>query len=454
MELAWKPVFNRLDLPVFYNRQEDRTLYYTPGWVAVVPASSAAAFHAALLSPGENVISQAVELRRLAQEAADRWHARKAQRYQPVCLTLYLNNNCNLDCIYCFSKPSRNDQDKLSLETIEAAAEMVAQNCRQQGLPFTVAFHGGGEPTLESELIDQAIAKLEKIATKHGLSLYRYLATNGVLSPAKARHIAQQFDLIGLSCDGPPEIQDAQRPTVGGAAYASARYVEQTAQAVHAFGKPLHVRVTVTPQSMHRQPQIAAYICETLHPAEIHVEPVYTQEDGHAAHNFSAQQAPEFVDWFMQARDVAAQYGVGWQASGTRPWDMHYTYCHLDRNVLNLTPQGIATACFKESDAQALRQKGLAVGQLYPGGFGLDYLAVTKLQNTIAENMDDCQGCFNRYHCARSCPDHCIIEQPTRTGDFRCQTQWLLANALIGRTADRLAAPTNEKIVLGEVTPF
>lgn len=45
--------------------------------------------------------------------------------------------------------------------------------------------------------------------------------------------------------------------------------------AVHLANKPLHVRVTITPQTINRQTEIAEYVCQRLRPQEIHVEAVY-----------------------------------------------------------------------------------------------------------------------------------------------------------------------------------
>jgi len=63
--------------------------------------------------------------------------------FLPECLTLYMNNECNLRCVYCHTDPTSQPAARLELDTIAAAGEVVAENCRKKNRPFYVVFHGG-----------------------------------------------------------------------------------------------------------------------------------------------------------------------------------------------------------------------------------------------------------------------------------------------------------------------
>jgi hypothetical protein len=60
----------------------------------------------------------------------------------------------DLHCTYCYADPSPSPTPRLELRTIAAAAERVAESCRQKNLPFYTVFHGGGEPTLHPERVN------------------------------------------------------------------------------------------------------------------------------------------------------------------------------------------------------------------------------------------------------------------------------------------------------------
>ena len=351
---AFRPI--DADLSVWRHDRADETLFYAPGYVAVVDAGCVPEFAHALET---SALTRWPALDALREHAAaqDTWRDLVARPFAPVCLTLYLNNECNLHCRYCFSDPGPQRASRLALPVVRSAAEIVATHCRAQNRPLTVVFHGGGEPLLDAAYAGAVLETVEAAAAAHGLGLFRYIATNGVMSPALAAWMAAHFDLIGLSCDGPPGIQGMQRPLRDGRN--SAPYVEQTAQIVHASGTPLHVRVTVTAESAPHQDAIAAYVCQQLRPQEIHVEPVYGV--GRARDEVQAQ-ADAFVTGWLRGQAVARQHGIPWRTSGSRPGEIHGPYCQVYRDVLHLVPPGTATACLTTTTGAQAQARSLAVG--------------------------------------------------------------------------------------------
>jgi uncharacterized protein len=422
--------------------QPRRSLFYAPGWLVAVPLEQTAAFMEALHSASQGEGQQADELHQHASQAQRHWTELHTRPFQPLCLTLYLNDTCNLNCSYCFSAPSLRAPVHLSLEAIQAAAGIVAGNCQASQKPFTVVFHGGGEPTLEHALIFQTLGWLEQLAARSGLPLFCYLATNGVMSASLAERLAARFDLFGLSCDGASDIQELQRPLRKPGPHSSSWYVEQTAQTVHDAGKPLHVRVTVTPKTLLRQAEVAEYICRQLQPQEIHAEPIYLRGRAGAATGFETNQAEAYVSAFFEAKRVAGQYGVKWLASGSRPSEVHGAYCHVWRDVLNLTPEGVATACFTLAHAEDIYERDVDLGCWDDSAsrLTLDQGRVEAVRRTLSREPQACLTCFNRYHCARQCPDVCLLDPQATTGGFRCRVQALMTDKLIQRTAESLFA--------------
>ncbi|MEJ2210458.1 MAG: radical SAM protein [Anaerolineae bacterium] len=416
--------------------------FYAPGCLCVVEGPSAGSFEADLVSGGGG--GWAATLRRRAERALA-WAAdREAEPFRPECLTLYLHDECPLGCTYCYADPRPPGQGRrLEPAAVAAAADLVAANCRAKGLPFLVGFHGGGEPTLHGEQVEALLALVRGAAERHGVELRLYLATNGAFSEEKAAWVARHFRWVGLSCDGPADIHDAQRPDRQGRG--SLPLVARAARVLREAGVNLRVRATITPAGLERQAEVADYVCRQMAPAEIHFEPLYG--GGRSARGgLAPAQAEAWVDGFLQARAVAAGYGIPLRTSGTRPGELHGPHCQVLRQVLNLVPPGgLATACFKAADGAGARRLGSLVGALDPrsGRFQVDAGRVALLRRRLGALPAGCDDCFNRFHCAGECPDRCPLDDgeapPTGPG-FRCRAQRLLAARLLEERAAELWA--------------
>ncbi len=420
-------------LPIFRADQDDHSLFYAPGYLVAVAASQAEAFSSDLLFNRAGAWPEADTLRRHAAHALRAWNARAERPYGPVCLTLYLNNECNLRCSYCYTMPALQRTQRLSAATARAGAEVVAPHCRSRSLPLTLVLHGGGEPALDREQVDSVLVEVQAVAEAFGLPLFRYIATNGVMSAARAEWLAERFDLVGLSCDGPDDIQNVQRPRVGGGTTTNA--VERTADIIRRMGTALHVRVTVTRSSADRQREIAEYVCARLQPAEIHVEPVYRIGRGDLGDD-SIDDARAFVSAFLAARKQAQRYGVRWITSGSRPDEIHGPYCHVFRDVLQLVPGDAATACFVTTTASAATATRRALGSSKNGAsLTLDSDHVRMLQAALSAEPDHCRDCFNRFHCVRACPEYCPLTGGPSGHDVRCQVQRTLISEYLREIA-------------------
>jgi sulfatase maturation enzyme AslB (radical SAM superfamily) len=439
MEFLWTRSFQRIEnsrYPVFRQDLPECVLFYAPGYLVLAQPERALELERQLALPAPTLHPAAVLLRQ-AQTAQQRWERiHQARPINPLCLTLYTSQRCNLNCSYCFSQgePAPCDSD-LDLNFILQAAEWVSANCKRAGAPFTLVIHGGGEPTLDQRL-PHILAAVEQIAARQNRGIFRYLATNGVMPAQQARWAAEHFDQLGLSCDGPPDIQAAQRPLKNGRS--SVLQVERTAQIIRRAGKPLHVRATITAQSFERMPEIAAYLCAELHASEVRIEPVF--QGGRTAPDDSLQvrRAEAFCAYFLEARQVASRYGARWSSSGSRPGEVHGRYCQVFRDVLHLTPGNGVSACFKvgsRSQAQAL---GLELGSEGSRDFEIDPSRVSVLQGVLAEDEAACRDCFNQFHCARGCPDRCPADPQADSGELRCALNRMLSTALLQERAQTL----------------
>ncbi|MBN2821633.1 MAG: radical SAM protein [Coriobacteriia bacterium] len=349
-----------------------------------------------------------------------------AMMFQPECLTVFLSNRCNLACSYCHSVASARREPPLSSEVVADAARIVARSCAERGVPMTLVLHGGGEPLLDREDAARVLGIVCLQAESARVALSTYVATNGVLPEATVRWAAAGFDLIGLSCDGPADVQDVQRPRRDGGS--TSTIVERTAAILREGGAHFHVRATITAATLTRQRDVVAYAIEVLKPAEVRLEPVY--DNPSRVPGLMAEDASAFVEGFLEARRYGAELGVPVTTSLLRPEEPHGPYCNVLRHVVNLAPGDFATGCFVESRAQGALRRGVHIGSVgISGRFELDDARIAALIAVCGRVPEECMGCPIEHACSRGCPDVCIaMQDAVRLHDtFRCRAQRLLA---------------------------
>jgi radical SAM protein with 4Fe4S-binding SPASM domain len=443
------------ELPIYFLDTLTLPVLYTPGTLAVVELTHAEMIRQAWQH--STSLPDDPRIQRQMQWLAD--HARQAvaaralwlhEEFTPECLTVYLSNRCNLSCSYCFaadarSKSSPSPDDSFPLiddDSFTAAAVLVARNCRRKQKPFQLVLHGGGEPTLHWDLLQDLVCSSKAVASDHGIAWSGYIATNGVLPPERARWLGATFDRIGLSCDGPPDIQDNQRPLAGQGP--TSAWVLRSAEVMRKEGAQLEIRATITPATVDRQQEIIDYLVRKLDVKTVRFEPEY-RLDG----KDRIPQNPEhWAQCFLEARRAAAALGTELSFSGIRLDEHHGPYCNTLRQTLHLTPDGWITACFLCVDGEnpAYSNRIIGLFDREENRFILDDDRITELRRHGAAITGACRDCFAAYHCARSCPELCSINHAISPDDaeqsFRCRLNRAIGFGLIEEAAHDLI---NEK---------
>ncbi len=443
-------------LPIFLAEGADRAIFYAPRFAYAVPATHTAAVAdlvetlAARQSPEERQPGreapalhrdEAARLVSAAQTAEEEADLARRRPFAPECLTLFLNNSCNLKCRYCYSAPDGDNPARITPECVRAASQGVAGQCARRRLPFTVVFHGGGEPTQDPRHVDELLDVVRTVAAEQGVPLRTYLATNGVMPEERARWLARNFDRVGLSCDGPPAIQDRQRPGRDGTPTASR--VARTAAVLREYGKPFHIRVTLTIETFAEQPAIVEHLIACHAPAEIRLEPVYVNPFGTDIP--TRDDALRFADGFLAARHAGAALQTPVTTSLTRAGSLYGRYCNPLRQVLNLVPGNLATGCFLESRPEGMARRRVQTGRMdaETGCFVLDDDRIRSMAEPCATIPATCRNCLCAYQCTHGCPDACVLQTSPSAADarepgdtFRCHAHRRIMGALIREAVD------------------
>lgn len=354
-------------------------------------------------------------------------------------LTLLLTRGCNLACTYCYAKakPGGPSMPKaLALDALQWFADQV------QEPTLRITFHGGGEPTLEQETIQAVVEHAELI---RGDRRTQYLITTNGTAPRWWMDwmMAHSFG-ISISVDGPPDIQDRNRPFANGSG--SSEAVEGTIRLIVGRGYPFTVRVTFS--SADDVERIIRYFGE-LGVKSVHLEPLFPFGRNYSTVAFGkgsndpvyAPKSGELVHDFLRAVDLCGQYGMRIVNSHLQ----HFTrgvgyFCGAaSGRSMMVSHDGLLMACLEVVDGQDHDATMFTLGKWEPDGhrFSIDSEKLAMLQARHADVLPECGACFARYHCAGGC----AVKAVRATGNFfdrdlpYCGFTRAIVPKLVGRIA-------------------
>jgi uncharacterized protein len=123
----------------------------------------------------------------------------------PTSTTLFLSNQCNLRCIYCYASAGERSPVYMPWKIAKAAVDFIIKNAVAiHEKNVQIGFHGGGEPMLSWRLMKQIVEYFVHSATKSGLHPSVHSATNGLLSPMRLKWVIDNFTSLNISLDGLP----------------------------------------------------------------------------------------------------------------------------------------------------------------------------------------------------------------------------------------------------------
>ena len=163
---------------------------------------------------------------------------------EPTSATLFLTTACNLRCTYCYASAGDAPAKFMSLATACRAIDFVSRNAQARCLGrFDLAYHGGGEPSVNWRVLTESLEYAHRRAAGLGLRAGASITTNGVLSPSQIEWVANNMEFVTVSFDGLPEVHDRSRLTVLGSG--SSGLVLRTLRRFDEHGVRYGVRMTV-----------------------------------------------------------------------------------------------------------------------------------------------------------------------------------------------------------------
>lgn len=333
-------------------------------------------------------------------------------------ISFFLTTKCNLRCIYCYNSKERGELEEKSLPLEIAKAgidEYFAKNKSRH-----IRFYGPGEPTQEFDLMRQIT---DYARQKGGNEVTAELQTNGAFSPRVLKWILDNINIVWVSFDGTPDIQNTQRPFPH--KKPSAPKIEENIKWLF-VNRDKHnlmvgVRVTMTDLNIRRQKEMVDYF-NSLGIKYIWTDPEFPAvdkipvcDDKEKLANFHFDMGT-YIQNFVEAHRYAKQTGVFYGSFLTCNFDGEAKInCRSCTPVPHLTPDGYVSACdLVVLGANANHMDCFIYGKWDEQTKQFEYYPekIKALQSRNVDNIAHCKTCVAKLHCS----GYCLGEVMNETG--------------------------------------
>lgn len=269
----------------------------------------------------------------------------------------------------------------------------------------------GGEPLLNFKLVQHVVAYGQRRAQEESRTITFEMTTNGTRFTDRVIEFLNEHSIqVGVSFDGPPEIQDESRPALNGSSYALA---EEGIRKFLASRKgtdlmpQTHCSVVVT----RRELDLVGIVdhLEGMGFERVILTPA-TDLSGQS-HGLTQADLPAILqsydalaERYEERRRQGKPASVVWfdslmqrLLSGQRKTK----FCGGGVDYLGVTSDGSMSLCYR-----FYQDEGFGMGDVFDG---IDRTVTKKLENEGLENRLTCGTCWARYFCGGGCHHENLI---------------------------------------------
>jgi len=335
-------------------------------------------------------------------------------------VSFFLTTKCNLRCVYCYNSKERAamQEQTLPLHIAKAGIDYFFSTNPSRH----IRFYGPGEPTQEFALMKKIVSYARE---KAGDELSVEIQTNGCFGRNMREWMLDNINIVWVSFDGEPDIQNANRPCAGGKP--SAPIIEDNVRWLisNANGRNIMVgaRVTITDINVHRQKQIVDYF-HSIGITYVWTDPLFQAVDKIPACDDEEKQKSfqfdmdAYVDGFIEAYYYAKGKGLFYGSFLVCNFDGYCTqHCRACTPVPHFTPDGYVSACDMVTFGKDAGHMDCFVYGRWDDGkqeFVFDERKVEALRHRSIENMPHCQSC----PACNQCGGYCLGEVMNESGSM------------------------------------
>lgn len=335
--------------------------------------------------------------------------------YKKEMISIFVTTKCNLNCDYCFTNKNQNEHkgQTISLEFVKKGIDdYFAQKYMRH-----VRFFGAGEPTVEFDLLK----KIHEYALERGGDAVTFeIQTNGAFSDLVANWLKNNINIIWISCDGTPEIQDMHRPFLNkDDKRKTSEVIEKNIRILHRGDSKAFVgiRATITLENILKQKEMIDYFYE-LGIRDIWVDPIFPSVGKTVLEGENEFDTMMFAKEFLKASEYAYKKGVFYGSILTCNFnDLVNRHCRACLPVPHLTTDGFVSAC----DMALFGKDKNHMSPLIYGEWDeinkiINYKddKIEYIRTRTTENMQHCEMCTAKEHCG----GYCLGEVLNETGNL------------------------------------
>lgn len=324
--------------------------------------------------------------------------------YRKKVLTFFINEECNMKCIYC---PIHSERKSEKRET-----RVIDLNFAKRGIDdyFNNGFFNknekrgirifsNGEATMEFKRIRDIINYARKKARSN---LFVEMQTNGYFDSDKANWIKNNIDLLWISLDGLSDIQNNQRPTADG--NPSFDIIDKNIKLMGTSNKTkIGLRATISKYNVEKQKDLIDYALAN------NLVAVFADPWGSLMEDDGQPDMMQYADEFLKAYKYAKRNNIVYGNEMTVNFDEEVEiYCRSCIPAPQFTPDGYVSSC------DMVNNKDGFLPQLFPELIFGEYNKkenkiyynqnhIDKIKSRNIYNLKDCQGCVALKHCAGGC---------------------------------------------------
>ena len=320
-------------------------------------------------------------------------------------LTIMTTTQCNMHCVYCLTN-ARETQNicRINEEFAQAIIRDYLSSCER---PW-IRFYGAGEATIEIEMMKRLIDYADDISS---VPVYYELQTNGFFGLDVADYVGRKFNVVYISIDGAPNINDRQRLSSSGKP--TSEIVVSNIKLLNKM-TTLGVRATITALNVDKQKEMVDYFA-ALGIKYMFSKPVLpsVSSDENLAYAVPLMiYAENYLEAYRYAKEKGIFYGNIYIVNFDRKTDI---FCRACNPYPHATPDNHVSCC----DRAFLGNIGL--DELIYGHFNTELNSVVYDQDKIrricnrkTQNMLKCVKCPVKEFCGGAC----LGTAYQRNGDF------------------------------------
>ncbi|MGE5328324.1 MAG: radical SAM protein [Deltaproteobacteria bacterium] len=134
---------------------------------------------------------------------------------------LFLTDDCNMRCSYCFESTNRCNNSYMSLETAKKSVDFLIDNAIKHNIKLITLTFFGGEPLLNLDVMTKIFPYAVAKGNEYNIQVRFAIITNGTIYNKEYEKFlldvykATKYIDIQISTDGIPEVQDKNRVFIG-----------------------------------------------------------------------------------------------------------------------------------------------------------------------------------------------------------------------------------------------